>query len=148
MKANRQATLLGALFLLFILVLLAALLLRRRKNAAKAKRRLTTLAQPKHSAQPAAPVNMPASSITSRDFVNEDTARPRASEVTPLAVPVSANAPRTSAIQEKAEHGKPVAKSAMARSAAAAPPNHAWVPASSSTGSSTDEDQEREVFEL
>lgn len=152
MKANRQATLLGGVLLLCILVFLAALLLRRRKNALKAKRRVTTLAQPKPSAHvelnnPPAPVAA-TSSMTSGDLVNDDLTRPRATEVIPLAVPVSTGAPRTSAIQERAEVGKPVPKPAMARSAVAAPPNHAWVPASSSTGSSTDEDQEREVFEL
>ena len=153
MKANRQATLLGALFLLGLLVLLAALLFRRRKNAVKAKGRGTHLSQPKPSTQvdvnnPTTPISASASGMTSRDSIDEEITRPRASEATPLAVPVSANAPRTSANQEKAELGKPMLKPAMARSAAAAPPTHAWVPASSSKGSSKNEDQEREVFEL
>ena len=153
MRANRQATLLGALFLLGILVLLAALLFRRRKNAVKAKGRGTQLSQPKPSTHadvnnPTTPINASASGMTSRDSIDEDITRPRASEATPLAVPVSANAPRTSANQEKAELGKPMLKPAMARSAAAAPPTHAWVPASSSKGSSKNEDQERDVFEL
>lgn len=156
-KANRQATLLGALLLLCLLVFLAALLFRRRKNVVKAKRAGTTLAQPKDSADVAlnspaadARVNSPASNMASRDFVNENTARHRASKLNPVAVPVaSANAPRTGGIQEHVERGGLVPEQAMARSAAvAAPTNHAWVPASASTGSPTDEDQEREVFEL
>lgn len=156
-KANRQATLIGALLLLCILVFLAALLFRRRKNVVKAKRAGATLAQPKHTADVAmnspaadAPVNSSASNMASRDLVNENTVRPRASELTPLAVPVaSANAPRTSGTQENVERGKLVPEQAMARSAAvAAQPNHAWVPASSPPGSSADEDKEREVFEL
>lgn len=150
MKANRQATLLGALFLLCILVFLAALLFRRRKKAVKAKRGVTTLAQPKHFADvelnnPSAPaVNAPTSSMTSREFVNANPTRTGASELIPLADPVSADVQRTSTMQENAERGKPVPKQAMAQSASAAPPNHAWVPASSSK----DEDQEREVFEI
>lgn len=155
-SANRQASLLGALLLLCMVVFLGALLFRRRKNVVKAKREGTTLAQPKHSpdvalSSPAAnaQVNSPASNMASRDFVDENAARPRASELTPLAAPAaSANAPRTTRIQENAERGKLVPEQAMARSAAAAPQNQAWVPTSPSTGSSTDEDQEREVFEL
>ena len=155
-KANRQATWLGALLLLCILVFLAALLFRRRKNAAKTKRAGTTLAQPKHSADvalnnPAAHVvNAPPSNTASRDSVSEDTARHGAREVSPSAVPVaSANASRTSGIQENAERGRLAPEQAKARSAgASAPQNQATVPASSSTGSPKDEDQEREVFEL
>jgi len=155
-SANRQASLLGALLLVCVVVLLAALLFRRRKNVVKAKREGTTLAQPKHSpdvalSSPAAnaPVNSPASNMASRDFVDENTARPRASELTPLAAPAaSGNVPRTTGIQENAERGKLVPEQAMARSAVAAPQNQAWVPTSPSRGSSTDEDQEREVFEL
>ena len=156
-SVNRQVSLLGALLLLGILVVLAALLFRRRKNVVKAKREGATLVQPKHSTEvalnnpaAAAPVNSPASSLAPRDFVNENPARSRANELTPSAVPVvSANAPRTSGIQQSAERGKQTPEPAMARSAAvAAAQNQAWVPTSPSKGSSADEDQEREVFEL
>jgi len=155
-SANRQKSLLGALLLLGILVVLA-LLFRRRKNVVKVKRAGAPLVQPKHSPDVAldspagaAAVNPPVSSMASRDFVNENLARLRASDLAPSAVPVaSANAPRTSGIQEEPERGKRTPEPAMARSAAvAAPQNQAWVPTSPSKGSSVDEDQEREVFEL
>jgi hypothetical protein len=155
-KANRTATLVGALVLFCILVFLVVLLFRRRKQVVKAKQRETTLAQPKHSADivpngPAAamPVNSSASNLTSTATVNENTAPQRSTELNPAVRVAPANARRTSGIQENAERGKLVPEQAKARSAAvAAPPNHAWVPASSQPGSSTDEDQEREVFEL
>jgi hypothetical protein len=156
-KVNRQATLLGALLLLCLLVFLAALLIRRRKNVVKAKRAGTTLAQPKHSpaiAQNSAAVdavgNSPTSNMASRNFTNENTASPRTSELNPLAVPVASdNAPRTSRIHENADGAKQKPEQALARSAAvAAPPNHASVPTSPSSRSTSDEDQEREVFEL
>lgn len=155
-KANRQAALLGGLILLGLLVLLA-LLVRRRKNVAKAKRRATTLAQPKQSTDVVpntsgadSPVNSPASNVAPRDVVNESAARSTTNEPSPSAVPVvSANESRENVIQETKESDKSVPTPALARSAAVStPPNQAWVPASSSVGSSTDEDQEREVFEL
>ena len=155
--AHRQVSLLGALVLLGILVVLAALLFRRRKKGLKAKRAGAPLAQPKHSPDvalispaAAAPVSSPASSMAPRDFVNENPARSRASEPAPSTVPVaSANARQKNDIQGDAERGKRIPKPAMARSAAvAAPQNQAWVPASPSKGSSADENQEREVFEL
>lgn len=132
-SANRQASLLGGLLLLCLLVFLAVLLFRRRRIVVKAKRARTTLAQPKHS--PDVARNSPAVGAPANS---------------PLAAPVaSANAPRTSGIQENAERGNFVPQPAMARSAAvAAPQNQAWAPASPATGSSGDEDQEREVFEL
>lgn len=156
-SANRQASLLGALILLGILVVLAALLFRRRKKGLKAKRAGAPLAQPKHSPDvamnspaTAAPVNSPAASVALRDFVNENPARSRTSELAPSAVPVaSANGRQKNDIQADAERGKRIPEPAMARSAAvAAPQNQAWVPTSPSKGSSADENQEREVFEL
>ncbi len=156
-NTNRQATLLGALLLLCLLVFLAALLFRRRKNVVKAKRTATALAQPKNSSDvaqnsPAIVVagNSPASNMASRDFANENTAPPRTSELNPSAVPGAFdNAPRMSRIQENADGDKQKPEHALARSAAvAAPSNHASVPTSSSSRASSDEDQEREVFEL
>jgi hypothetical protein len=157
-SANRQKSLLGALLLLGILVVLAALLFRRRKKGVKAKQADAPLAQPKHSPDvalnslsAAAPVNSPASSMAPRDFFNENPVRSRVSELTPSAVPVaSAKGRQTNETQEDAERGKPIPKPAMARSAGAvaAPQNQGWVPTSPSKGSTADEDQEREVFEL
>jgi hypothetical protein len=155
-KANRQATLLGGLILLGLLVFLA-FLFRRRKNVAKAKRPAAALAQPKHptdvlpntsGGEPA--VNSPASNMAPKDVVHDSAARPTISEPRPSAVPVaSASTSRENVIEKTEESGKSVPQPALARSAAVAtPPNQAWVPASSSVGSSTDEDQEREVFEL
>jgi hypothetical protein len=150
-------SLLGGLLLLGILVVLAALLFGRRKKALKAKRAGAPLVQPKHSPDvaasspaAAAPVNSPASGMAPRDFVNENSARSRASELVPSAVPVaSAKARRTNEIQVDAESGERIPKPAMARLAAvAAPQNQAWVPTTPSKGSSANEDQEREVFEL
>ena len=154
-KANRQATLLGGLILLGLLVFLA-FLFRRRKNVAKAKRPAATLAQPKHptdvapntsGGEPA--VNSPASNMAPKVF-HDSAARPTISEPRPSAVPVAlASTSRENVIEKTEESGKSVPQPALARSAAVAtPPNQAWVPASSSVGSSTDEDQEREVFEL
>ena len=156
-SANRQKSLLGGMLLLGILVVLAALLFSRRKKRVKAKRTGAPLAQPKYAADvalnspaAAAPVNSPASSMAPRDFVKENPAPSRASELAPSTVPVaSANGRQTNETQEDAERGKRIPKPAMARSAAvAAPQNQAWVPTSPSKGSSADEDQEREVFEL
>jgi hypothetical protein len=152
-KVNRQAALLGGLILLGLLVFLA-LLLRRRKNIAKGKRSATTLVQPKQSTDAVpntadSPVNSPAYNIAPKDVAHESAARPTG-EPSPAAVPVaSANAPRESVIQETQESDKSAPAPALARSAAVAtPPNQGWVPASASVGSSKDEDQEREVFEL
>jgi hypothetical protein len=150
-KANRQASLLGGLFLVLLLVVLA-LLLRRRKNVVKAKRPATTLAQPKpsevapNSPVAAAVVSTPASGAEPKYIVNESAARPTVSDASPIA---SANGPQRRAIQEDAEGGKFIPEPAAARSVPiSTPPNRAWVPASASIGSSADEDQEREVFEL
>ena len=156
-SANRQVSLLGGLLLLGTLVVLAALLFRRRKKVLNAERAGAPLAQPKHppdvavnSPAAAAPINSPASSMAPRDFVNENPARSRANELVPSAVPVaSAKVRGTNEIQEDAERGKGIPKPAMARSAAVAgPQSQAWVPTSPSKGSSANEDQEREVFEL
>jgi len=150
-------SLLGGLLLLGILIVLAALVFRRRKKVLKAKRAGAPLAQPKHSPDvalnspaAAAPVNSAASSIALRDFLNENAARSSATELAPSSVPeASAKVRQTTEIQEDAERGKKIPKPAMARSAAvAAPQNRAWVPTSPSKGSSANEDQEREVFEL
>jgi hypothetical protein len=154
-KANRQAALLGGLILLALLVFLA-FLVRRRKNVAKAKRRATTLAQPKLSTDvvpntPGAdsPVYSPSPNVAS-DVVNESAQRPTTNEPSPSAVTVvSEKKSRENVIQETKESDKSVPAPALATSAGVATPtNQAWVPASSSVGSSTDEDQEREVFEL
>jgi hypothetical protein len=143
--------------MLGILVLLGGLMFRRRKRAGKAKRANAPLAQPKRSTDvalnspaAAATVNSPASSIAPRDFVSETPAGPKASELAPSNVPVaSVNGRRTDEIPEDADRGKRIPKPGMARSAAAAAPQvQAWVPTTPSKGSSANEDQEREVFEL
>ena len=152
-SANWRVSLLCGLLLLGILVVLAALLFRRRKKVVKAKRAVAPLAQPKHSPDialispaAAAPVNSPPSSMAPRDFVNENSARRRASELASSAVPVaSANGQRT---DETAERGKRIPKPLARSAAVAAPQSQAWVPTSPSKGSSANEDQEREVFEL
>lgn len=155
-KANRQAALLGGLILLGLLVFLV-FLVRRRKNAAKAKRPATTLAQPKQSTDVVpntspvdSPVYSPAPNAAPSAVVNESAARPTTNELSPSAVPVvSPNQPRENVIQGTKESDKSVPAPALARSAAVAtPPNKAWIPVSSPAGSSTDEDQDREVFEL
>lgn len=155
-KANREATLIGGLLGLLLLVFLVAFLVRRRKNAGKSKRSGQTLAQPKPSADLAvnrtavgSPVSSPPSN-TSREFAHENTAG--ANERNSVAAPVaSANGVRTPGIQENAERARLVQEPAFipnkAQSAAVSP-NHAWVRPSPSPGSSQDEDQEREVFEL
>jgi hypothetical protein len=151
-KANKQSALLGGLILLAFLVFLA-FLVRRRKRVTKAKTPATTLAQPKQSTDVVpntlgadAQVNSP-SNVVPAEVVNENAVRPTTNEPSPSVVPVgSANKPRE-IVTEKRE--KSVPAPALARSAAVAtPPNKAWVPASPSAGSSADEDQEREVFEL
>jgi hypothetical protein len=154
-KANRQTALVGGLLALFVLVFLVALLVRRRKNVDKAKSSGKTLAKPKDSADVklssppvSAPVNSPASNLASSDSLNANTARPNESELNPTAAPAaSANGARTTGIPENGQRANHGPEQARAQSAAAAP-NQARVPASSSQGSSTDEDQEREVFEL
>jgi hypothetical protein len=154
-SANRKVSLISVLVLLGILVLLGGLLFPRRKTGNRAKRADSPLAQPKPSPAvalnrpaAAATVNSPAFSIAPRDFVNEAPAGPKASELAPSAVPVaSANGRRTDEIPE--ERGKQIPKPGMARSAAAAAPQaQARVPTTPSKGSSANEDQEREVFEL
>jgi hypothetical protein len=156
-SANRKVSLLSALIMLGILVLLGGLLFRRRKRASKAKRANAPLAQPKRSTDvalnspaAAATVNSPASSIAPRDFVSETPAGPKASELAPSNVLVaSVNDRPTDEIPEDADRGKRIPKPGMARSAAAAAPQvQAWVPTTPSKGSSANEDQEREVFEL
>lgn len=150
-KANRQTTLIGGLLALFVLVFLVALLVRRRKNVDKAKSSGKSLAKPKHSADVAlgslpvsAPVNSPASNMASSDIVNANAAGPNASELNPTAAPAaSANGARTTGIPRNAQRANHAPEQARAQSAVPA-----WVPASSSQGSSADEDQEREVFEL
>jgi hypothetical protein len=155
-RANRQAALLGGLMLLGLLVFLA-LLFRRRKKVTKEKGHATTLAQPKPStdvvsdtSNPYSPVNPPASNVAPSGVVNDNAARPIASEPSASAVPVaSTHTPRENVIRKTEEREKSVPEPALARSAAVATPiNHARIPASSPAGSSTDEDQEREVFEL
>lgn len=148
-KANRQAALLGGLLLVVLLVFLA-LLFRRRKSVVKVKRPATTLAQPKPtevvSNSPAADASVvsPASAMAARDVVNERASRHPASE--PAA---SANGRRISEIPENAERDKFIPEPSVARSAPVSmPPNRASVPASSSIGSSKEQEQEREVFEL
>jgi hypothetical protein len=152
-KANRQSALIAGLLGLFLLVFLVALLVRRRKNMDKAKRSGKTLAQPKQSGDVAlssppvsAAVNSPAANVGRRDFVNAPDSN--STELNPPTVPAaSANGARTTGIPENGQRANHATEPAMAQSAAAAP-NQAWVPASSSQGSSADEDPEREVFEL
>jgi hypothetical protein len=156
-KSNRQAALVGGLLGLLLLVFLVAFLVRRRKNAGKAKRSGQTLAQPKPSADLAvnstavsSPVSSPLSNTTARQFVHENTAG--VNERTSVAAPVaSANGVRTSGIQENAERARLVQEPAFIPNkahSAGVSPNHAWVRPSPSPGSTQDEDQEREVFEL
>ena len=158
-KANRQATLIAGLLVLLLLVFLAAVLVRRRKNAEKAKRSGQTLAQPKHTPglamnSPAfsAPVNSSSSNMPSREVVHENTARPGASGLNRVDVPVvSANGARKTGTQENAEPARLATEQVFATNkvhSAVVAPNHAWVPPGPSSGSSADEDQEREVFEL
>lgn len=152
-KANRQTTLIGGLIALFLAVFLVALLVRRRKNVDKTKRSEKTLAKPKQgvtltSLPVSATVNSPASNTASSDFVSANTARPNSSELYPTAVAVaSANGARTTGIPGNAQRGNHAPEQARAQSAAAAP-SQARVPANSPQGSSADEDQDREVFEL
>jgi hypothetical protein len=156
-KANRQAAMIGGLLAFLLLVFLVAFLVRRRKNAGKVKRSGQTLAQPKPSAglavnSPAvsSPVNSNSSNMPSREFVHENTAvtNERSSVASPVA---SANRVRTSGIEENAERARLVQEPAFIPNRAQSSgvsPNHAWVRPSASPGSSEDEDQEREVFEL
>jgi hypothetical protein len=154
-KANRQSALIAGLLALFVLVFLVALLVRRRKNMDKAKQSGKALAQPKLSGDVAlssppvsVPVNSPAANVDRRDIANANTPRPTSTELSPATLPLaSAKGARTTGIPGNGQRANHATEPARAQSVAAAA-NPARVPASSSQGSSADEDQEREVFEL
>ena len=155
-KANRQASLIGGLLGLLLLVFLVALLVRRRKNTDKAKRSGQPLAQPKKSADVAmtspvvaASTSSPSLDTSSKSLAHESNARAGESDLKPVAAP--ANGVKPAGIQQNAEPAKLVPEQGFITNKtqlAAVAPNRAWVPTGPSSGSSADEDQEREVFEL
>ncbi len=162
-SAHRLTTLLAALVLLGLILFLAWSGNPRLKNGVRAKRMRARFLKPKYARDLAVkkvgaadPVNSRAASIGSREAVSEYAAHPRQNEQSGSPGPmVSVNGSGISATQEDSERGRRVMEPAIGPSVGVlAPQNHAWVlkptigASLAGDNEASEEDQEREVFEL
>jgi hypothetical protein len=145
-KANRRSALIAGLAVLGVLIVLG-LLLRRRRKVTRAKRPAVPLTKPKQTATPA-PDPLRAESQGAEIPVSSPNAAAGNANSTTGQV-AAANASLRTSIQGREESGAVVKEPVLARSAAVAnSPGQPSGSTKSSIGASTDEEQEREVFEL